>query len=544
MGREADVRQERIAFLICRLLETEEYLKIEDLADELFVSRMTLDRLIPIVRQRLEDFSLRLVSRPKHGIKVEGNEQSRRRLLLLYGTQEELTEPKGLREEVRAAIVRNGLRIGDVNLRNLTTHLSLMLYRLRQGKAILKVPEYEVGKHLPRETAARDEICAILERHCGLSIPQADRTYLLIHLMVKCAADDAADIRPDMLELADEILEDIYQHMHVDFRTNEELRTALALHLHPLVYRMMYNLLQQNPILTMVRREMNIAFDMAQHASLVIYNRYGLLISEDETAYIALHFAVALERLQKRSGQRRIVLLQSGTRGARALLQWNLQEACGYQQEDFICCASWELGQVHWEGVDCIVSSIPLEEDYPVPVVLVAPEKERDAITEIKRIHHQNERTATRGEMRIDEDLVFTDLSFESKEQALTFLCGKIQEKYGVELISQALKREMLASTEVGNGLAVPHPYAYEGNHPILAAMTLQKELFWKYDHVRMILFVALPLGGVHFDYIGTLVGELATDSKLMKRLIRSFDAKTINELLTVYRTKLATSSR
>lgn len=530
-----DIRQERIAHLICCLLERDEYVKIEELADEMFVSRMTLDRLIPVIRQRMETFGVQLVTRPKFGIKAVGSEQDFRRLFLRYGFSKQLKELPELNRKILDTIVQNGLRITDFNLKNLTAHIALMVHRLQQSKPIIHIPKQDVVPHFPRETAARDEICSFLEERCHIAIPEADRTFLLIHLMVKCAADDRNRIQPNMLNLVDEILEDIYQHMHIDFRQDKELRTALALHLHPLLYRLMYDLLQQNPILSMVRREMGAAFEIAQHAAQVIYEVYGQHISEDETAYIALHFSVALDRLQY---GRRIVLVQSGIRGADALLQTKIQNNCGYIKEEFVLCTSWELEQLSWDRVDCIVTFTPQKGPWPVPVVVYSPEQEHNTLDEIRKIRNKNERFERRGVLTVEQDLVFTDQLFASKEQVLTFLCGKIEEKYGIDIIAQVLKREMLASTELGNGLSVPHPYVYKSERPILAAMTLKKDILWKYDHVRMILLVAVPVGEDHFDFIGNLVGDLATDGKMMKQLLRSFDANHLNKLIADYRCK------
>lgn len=530
-----DIRQERIAHLICCLLESEGYVKIEDLADEMFVSRMTLDRLIPIVRQRMEMFGVQLVTRPKFGMKAVGSEQDFRRLFLRYGFSSQVKELPELSGEILDIIVHNGLRITDFNLKNLTSHIAVMVYRLQQSKPIEQIPEQGVGQHFPREAAARDEICSLLEKRYNIVIAEAEQIFLLIHLMVKCTADDQNRIQPDMLILVDEILEDIYQHMHIDFRQDKELRTALALHLHPLFYRLMYDLLQQNPILSMVRRDMEAAFEIAQHAAQVIYEAYGRHISEDETAYIALHFSVALDRIQY---GRRIVLVQSGIRGADALLQTKIQNNCGYRKEEFVLCTSWELDQLSWERIDCIVSFTPQKVTRSVPAVVYNSDNESNVLDEIKRIRNGNARFEKRGVLTADQDLIFTDQLFASKEQVLTFLCGKIEEKYGMNIIAQVLKREMLASTELGNGLAVPHPYVYESERPILAAMTLKKDILWKYDHVRMIILVAVPVGERHFDFVGDLVGDLATNGKMMKQLLRSFDANNLNRLITDYRGK------
>ena len=61
--------QDRITFLLVRFLTSAFSIKLEDLADEWFVSRATLQNDMVEVRERFQRYQLTLETRPRHGMK-------------------------------------------------------------------------------------------------------------------------------------------------------------------------------------------------------------------------------------------------------------------------------------------------------------------------------------------------------------------------------------------------------------------------------------------------------------------------------------------
>lgn len=62
--------QERVSYLMEKLLMSSDYNKIEDLADELYISRSTLQHELKHIREILKKYDLALDQKPYHGIKV------------------------------------------------------------------------------------------------------------------------------------------------------------------------------------------------------------------------------------------------------------------------------------------------------------------------------------------------------------------------------------------------------------------------------------------------------------------------------------------
>lgn len=73
--------QERVHYLMVRFLTSAFSLKLEDLADEWFVSRATLQNDMAEVREWLQRYHLTLETRPRHGMKLFGSEMAIRACL-------------------------------------------------------------------------------------------------------------------------------------------------------------------------------------------------------------------------------------------------------------------------------------------------------------------------------------------------------------------------------------------------------------------------------------------------------------------------------
>src|SRR5699024_8105726 len=68
--------EERTHYLLETFLFSTQYIKINDLCEELFVSRSTLQNNLNSVRDILKKYDLFLEQKPHYGIKIEGKESS------------------------------------------------------------------------------------------------------------------------------------------------------------------------------------------------------------------------------------------------------------------------------------------------------------------------------------------------------------------------------------------------------------------------------------------------------------------------------------
>ena len=90
-----DITESRMMVIARLLIIQEKYITLDEVADELFVSRSTIKQSIKKLRIFFNKFELELDSKPSRGIKVVGDELSRRLCMIeLY----EIHYPKHIRE--------------------------------------------------------------------------------------------------------------------------------------------------------------------------------------------------------------------------------------------------------------------------------------------------------------------------------------------------------------------------------------------------------------------------------------------------------------
>lgn len=69
---------DRINFILEKMLFTPRYIKIEELMDELYVSRSTIQNDLKDVKVMLKKFNLSIKKRPNYGMKIIGDEKNKR----------------------------------------------------------------------------------------------------------------------------------------------------------------------------------------------------------------------------------------------------------------------------------------------------------------------------------------------------------------------------------------------------------------------------------------------------------------------------------
>ena len=73
-AQDSNSPQYRYNYLIRRLLLAETYVKLEELADELYVSKSTVQNDLKEVKQTLTKYGILIDKRPNYGIKLKGDE--------------------------------------------------------------------------------------------------------------------------------------------------------------------------------------------------------------------------------------------------------------------------------------------------------------------------------------------------------------------------------------------------------------------------------------------------------------------------------------
>ncbi len=192
--------EDRQKYILNQLLLEDDILFMDDLAEELYISRSSLTKDMQEIKERLIPYSLKIVSKHGQGTWIEGEERNRRHFIMdtFFGNHygNSLKEYLGqsrffpdisfeelviiILDETREA----KLKVSDFIIQNLTLHLALGIKRLREGFEIKELGiEQEVYKRVEYQVAQR--IVQRIEVIAGVSFPEEEIAYLTLHLMAK-----------------------------------------------------------------------------------------------------------------------------------------------------------------------------------------------------------------------------------------------------------------------------------------------------------------------------------------------------------------------
>ena len=140
---------DRLAFILNKLLFEQVPVLFDDLADELYVSRSTLSHDFKKIRRMLSEYDLSIESRANKGVYVSGEERDKRCFImdyflgnqffktLHYHVQSNFFDQTLSLEEIARIVLEEcqdaKLKLSDFVLQNLVVHIALAIVRIKSG---------------------------------------------------------------------------------------------------------------------------------------------------------------------------------------------------------------------------------------------------------------------------------------------------------------------------------------------------------------------------------------------------------------------------
>lgn len=311
----------RVDHLLVDLLSRDDWITLDDLAARLYVSRSAISNDIKEVERRIARFGLAIEKRPHYGMRVSGSEMARR-VCLANGILNSYTRVDGesckdgllsgmsnsrlisvIDGSVREVIEgEDSFRINSMAYQNLLVHIAVALGRLSHDCQMPMQIDSLADIQSKREYAIAERIADKIDMATGIGLPVEEVAYIAIHLAGKQTIDRIPDgeqglvISDEVWGLVSEVLQQVWKVFRFDFRNDLELRMNLARHIVPLAVRLRYGMELKNPMLDDIALRYPLAWAIARDAAAIIALHYNARVSSDEAGYLALAFALALER--------------------------------------------------------------------------------------------------------------------------------------------------------------------------------------------------------------------------------------------------------
>lgn len=504
---------ERNKYILRYLLYSDNYTKLEDLADQLYISKTTILNDIKIIKSILSRYDLNLISKPYYGIKIQGNELNIRKCIseniinrdfenyILGITDEEVEvfkniDLKRLQEIVLRYVHEFHIEFSDFSLKNFIIHLAIAISRVNNGHVLIGELD-----NLPEDSYLKKAITPIyaeIEEYFNFNIPSNERIYIYNHFKSKSTPKLIAKDNTDekIIDYTKNLLDYIYIHYNFDLKNDTTLLNDLILHFKSILNSKYYNQNKANPLINTIKSNYPLAFEITLTAVENIFKQTVYTFTEDEIGYVSLHIGAAIERyFDKNINCKKVVIVCGSGYGTSRLLETRLNKVFR-DKLNIVECLSYNQYLVHdLNNIDLIISTIPLEnKNHPVILVDFALlnkdiEGISKAITDEPIVYNK-----VLSEY-FDSNLFLKSPNINTKEELLNLMCDTLNSN---DIILPSFKnsvfyRETLSPTNIDDFLAIPHPMELSAISTKICIAILKEPILWnKNTSVSLVFMIAI----------------------------------------------------
>ena len=520
----------RISYIISRLLDSNDYLKSADLADEMYISRSQISNDIKLAKNMLSSYHLTLISKPYYGIKIIGKENDIRNYIIQEKLKiknlvcDEITHSFSSHEHIDdinniviKILTHSHYIISDIALQNLILHIVTAVNRIKSGHLIhmdsLNIsPVYahviEISKNIL-------EKCADIY---NFEFNDDEIFFLALNLYGKREFDKQEFITDEINNLVFLGLYKIKEIFGLDFTSNLNLRISLGLHILPLLTRINTNMQLRNIMTFNIKQKYTLAYDLASTFTNTIIPSDKKIL-DDEIAYVALHFVNYIDENSPQK-KKRMLIISSLRRSETILLQNNiLRNFPSIKEVKIISKNSLSTTNVNNYNVICTTENDIFINNNKIQKISYFLND-----TDIKKIELLLD--GFNGPKDIldcfSEDLFYYG-DAPSKNAVIKWLY-EMAYKQGLadeKLYHSIMNHENVTSTYFGKYLAIPHPEIFLSETSFISVAILPKPILWDDEYVDIVFLVSIQKNNPNafklWSYLSFLISNNTTLEEIKK---------------------------
>lgn len=530
----------RRGYILDVLLKTRDTYTIQLLSDDLYCSKSTITNDLVLVEKWLKDHNLELRRKQNQGLWVEGSEEDFRRAMsdLFYEIREESLETEVDESELdnRIDVINykkiklmfpriDLIKIQQIILEaedkleysftdqafiNFIVHIAIAIERIKNNKSIeIEEETANFSEENADEYRVAQWIVERIKKEFKLDIPKSEVYYISLHILgariqEQVGFEDIDSLLGSQdevyLEMAGDMISLVSDILKVDLNNDKLLLLALTIHLRPTVVKLKYGLNLRNPILDRIKKEYTSIFGAVWACSSIFERYMDLTINEDEIGYIALHFAVALDRISRRI--KALVVCSSGV-GTSQMVAARIRKK--FTELDIISIVPLKkLDEKLANQADIIISTIPIQKPDANIVYISTLVDEVDVLKIGKAVNSiqtseggnkavDNPRLKDNDGI-IDEELCFIDEERNEFPDIIEYYSNLMKNKGYVKagFSENVLERENRSSTYIGKGIAIPHSREEFVVIPKICIVSLKKPVYWHENEIKVVIILAL----------------------------------------------------
>ena len=502
--------------LIKRLFINQEDLDIYDFAEEMYVTESTVHRDIDKLEKNLGQFNLKI--RIKHDqLFVDGDEWNIRKALQSYVIQ---AQSLGREEKIERFFSEKDIEICNEAISRLSQKYH---HQFSEEYSCLLLVECLVFKkrtehnncltertsnlindlnHLEVYFFSGELLESIINKSFS-EISPYEIEAMAYSLLAYGFSIQSADYIQNIDHQVNELIQKVSNLLSLDLSKDNHLKLMLSNHISKMIFRLRNQIYITNPALEEIKKQYSSLFNVIWIAIRGLSKYYEINISNEELAFIVIHFQLAIEKIVKPLNI--VVICQNGI-ATSELIMSKLHKIFDSDAKITNINAR-ELDFYDLSNIDLIISTIALPE-VTVPVIEVSPILTKDEIESIRSFYSEHMtdnytlmRTSLDGRKFNLESLQtlikkpsLIRETVKSKKECIEKMireCDATNRRIK-EFKESILERETLGSTSVYTGVALPHCDPRFVEQSELIVMTLDKPINWGKNNVKLIILIAV----------------------------------------------------
>jgi len=530
----------RATGLVRVLIDADAGLDVHATAERLHVSEATVEADLRRIRSRLEGTGLSLARRGSD-VTMLGPESARRRLLGALFREEsargrdaferlrgEFPQLPEFREALVERLAAAGYAPNEYGLADVLLHIAIALDRTEHDHPI---DAATVGTGTSDSSRLEDLLDGLIRAHFGRAIGDAELAHLARLLGTRAAtmivppgggapaSSRAALVQAIVAQAADEYLIELDDDVFIE---------RLALHVDNLVVRASEQRRSRNPLAATIKAAYPLTYDLAVYIASELAQSEGIVVDEDEIAYIAMHVGAYLEQRRSALERVRVTVVAPAYHDVHTLLAERIRSEFG---SDVELVELIDRADVDWAAIRAELIVTVIEPRIPLEHVVRLPPFPTDADlarvrAEISRIRRarRHARLAAALSRYISPDLFVRGMRGYDREELITMLgermmaAGVIDRAY----LDGALERERMSSTAFTEHLAVPHAMTMTAKHTAIAIAIDEVPIDWDGARVNVVALIAFSdAGRAEFQDVFDQFVETFSERENVQRLVR-----------------------
>ena len=553
--------QERMVYIINLLIKQEDGIDAYDLCDTIYISYSTLKNELGTVKKKLIQFDLKLLNQ-KDNLSIDGLEKNKRRLLssILYDESNinfvSLKTIQHVFPDIEIEYIKNTLLnifdkyqyfVNDYSLINIVLHIAIAIDRIKNHNintqdvkelAQIRLHEYELASQVTKE----------LENHFHITYSEAEIYELALLLISRATTIDYKSITTANLEdfigkecfdLVEEMIQSVNAYYYIDL-SEPEFLIRFAIHIRNLLQRSKNQQFSKNPLTDEIKTSCPLIYDVSVYLSGIIKDRTGIIINDDEIAYITFHLGSTLEAQKSLNKKVTAILYCPNYYDLNIRLTDTINQhfSCEMLITNIITDDT-ALEQV--PKCDFIMSTVPLHGFYGVDIVHIGmffTDKDisviRNKITSV-RINKRKATFKNYLEQLIIPEFFERRNDLKTEGDAIEYLAGKM---YRLGYVNETFRediymREKLSSTAF-HDFAIPHAMKMHADKTGLNILISDSPVSWNGKPVFLIIMMCFNKNDRYiFNEIFEPLTMMLTDREFIKKLIQVKDHETFIQMLT-----------